>query len=82
MEIRKGAYGLPQVGVLANDLLKERLQKAGYYPTSTTPGLWRHQWRPIIFCLIVDDFGIEYIGKQHVQHLISTLHLHYQIMED
>ena len=39
IEIRKGAYGLPQAGVLANDLLKERLQKAGYYPTSTMPGL-------------------------------------------
>ena len=36
VEIRKGAYGLPQSGILANDLLKERLQLAGHYPTSTT----------------------------------------------
>ena len=39
VETRKGACGLPQSGLLANDLLKERLQKAGHYPTSTTPGL-------------------------------------------
>ena len=58
VEIRKGVYVSPQAGMLANDLLKERLQLAGCYPTSTTPGLWRHQWRPIVFCLVVDDFGV------------------------
>ncbi len=30
MEIRKGMYGLPQAGVLANKLLKERLARHGY----------------------------------------------------
>ena len=41
-ETRKRAYGLPQVGTLSNDLLKERLKVAGCYPTSATPGLRRH----------------------------------------
>ena len=40
VETRKGTCGLPQAGMLANDLSKERLQLAGYYQTSTTPGLW------------------------------------------
>jgi hypothetical protein len=31
MEIRKGMYGLPQAGVLANKLLKERLAQHGYF---------------------------------------------------
>jgi hypothetical protein len=31
MEIHKGMYGLPQVGILANKLLKKRLAKHRYY---------------------------------------------------
>ena len=62
-EINKGVYGLKQAGKLANDLLTERLQLSGYYQCPLTPGLWRHQWRPISFVLIVDDFGIKYVGK-------------------
>jgi hypothetical protein len=34
MEIRKGMYGLPQAGVLANKLLKERLARHGYFAES------------------------------------------------
>ena len=48
----------PQAGMLENDLLKKRIRLASYYPISVTPGLWRHQWRPIMFALVVDDFGV------------------------
>ena len=58
----RGWYGLPQSGKLANGLLRTHLNKSGYYEAATTPGLWKHTWRPIQFCLIVDDFGIEYVG--------------------
>jgi hypothetical protein len=58
-EIRRGCYGLPQAGILANDLLRSRLLAEGYYEADSTPGLWHHKWRPIQFCLIVDDFGVE-----------------------
>ena len=51
-EIRRGCYGLPQSGMLANIQLRERLEKEGYYEARTTPGLWRHKWRPIQFCLV------------------------------
>ena len=61
--IVKGMYGLPQAGRLANDLLRERLAKHGYYEAPHTPGLWKHTWRPVWFSLIVDDFGIKYIGE-------------------
>ena len=30
------------------------------------------------FCLVVDDFGVKYIGKEHADHLIQCLHNHYQ----
>ena len=45
-------------------------------------GRWRHKWRPIMFVLIVDDFGIEYVGHQHLNHLKTVLTTHYTITED
>ena len=64
---------LKKSGKLANDLLPTRLEKAGYYEAATTPGLWKHTWRPIQFALIVDDFGVEYVGEQHANHLARVL---------
>ena len=66
VEIRKAIYGLPQAGILANKLLRERLHPHGYYKVPHTPGLWKHIARPISFTLVVDDFGIKYVGKEHV----------------
>ena len=43
-ELVRGCYGLPQSGRLTNDILRTRLEKAGYYEAATTPGLWRHTW--------------------------------------
>ena len=31
------------------------------------------KWRPIQFYLVVDDFGVEYVGKQHAEHLATIL---------
>ena len=72
-EIRCGCYVLPQYGMLANKQLILILEKEGYYVARTTPGLWRQKWRPIQFCLVVDDFGVEYAGKQHADHLSTIL---------
>ena len=81
-EIQKGIYGLPQAGILANKLLKKRLAKFGYFEVPNTPGLWRHIWRPIHFTLVVDDFGVKYVGKQHAQHLCHALNSKYDIAID
>ena len=70
-EIRWGCYGLPQSGMLANKQLRLRLEKDGYYEARTTPGLWRHKWGPIQFCLVVDDFGVEYVVKKNAEHLAT-----------
>jgi hypothetical protein len=82
MEIRRGCYGLPQAGVLANKLLKERLAKQGYFELPHTPGLFKHTSRPIQFSLVVDDFGIKYQGKEHLDHLITTLRNDYEVSVD
>jgi hypothetical protein len=47
IEVQKGMYGLPQAGILANQLLARRLAIHGYHQTKSTPGLWRHVTRPI-----------------------------------
>ncbi len=52
-------YGLPQVGILANKLLKQHLAKHGYYEVTHTPGLWKHISRPNSFTLVVENFGIK-----------------------
>jgi hypothetical protein len=65
IEIRKGMYGFKQAGLLANQLLQNRLEPFGNYPARHTPGLWLHKTRPIAFSLIVDDFAVKYVGKQH-----------------
>ena len=54
-EIRRGCYGLSRFGILANDLLRERLEAEEYYKAPTIPGLWCHIWRPVQFCLLVDN---------------------------
>ena len=35
LEIRKTIYGLPQAGILANKLLREKLAKHGYYEVNS-----------------------------------------------
>jgi hypothetical protein len=75
-------YGLPQAGILAQQLLEERLNLHGYSQSKAVPGLWTHKSRPISFTLVVDDFGVKYVGKEHAMHLISILKEHYEISED
>ncbi len=70
-EVRQGMYGLPQAGIIVQELLEECLLEAGYSQSKTTPGYWKHDWRPISFTLVVDDFGIKYIRQEHVMLLDS-----------
>ena len=37
--IKKNLYGLPQAGLLANELLEQRLNKHGYLQSKLVPGL-------------------------------------------
>ena len=82
IEVRKGMYGLPQAGILAQQLLEQRLNKHGHFQNKAVPGLWTHETRPISFTLVVDDFGIKYVGQEHALHLINILKEHYELSED
>jgi hypothetical protein len=63
--IQKGMYGLPKAGIFAQQLLEKRLQQHGYCQSKTTPGLLKHDTQPISFTLVVDDFGVKYVGKEN-----------------
>jgi hypothetical protein len=72
IEIQKGMYGLPQAGILANELLQRNLAKDGYRPTTHTHGLWTHDTHPVSFSLVVDDFGVKYVGRD-AEHLMTCI---------
>ena len=82
IKIVKGMYGLPQAGKIANDLLQKRLKEHGYHQCQFTPGLYKHVWRPVTFTLVVDDFGVKFVGDQHANHLKNTLERYYDITVD
>lgn len=82
VEIRRGMYGLPQAGRLANDQLVKFLAPHAYHPAALTPSLWTHTSRDIIFSLVVDNFGIRYTSKADADHLLATLEAHYQVSVD
>ncbi|KAL7474454.1 hypothetical protein ACHAW6_000428 [Cyclotella cf. meneghiniana] len=72
-------YCLPQARLLANELLENGLNTHGYHQSKLVPGLWTHEWHPIQFTLVVDDFAFKYIGGEHLQQLLLVLQEHYKL---
>ena len=84
-----GLYRGAQGDVLATtsrnastQVVRKRINEKGYVKEKLTPVFWTHQWRPILFTLCVDDFGVKYVGKQHADHLMQVLSEHYTILHD
>jgi hypothetical protein len=42
IKANKGMYGLPQAGLIANELLEKQLNEHGYCQSKLIPGLWTH----------------------------------------
>ena len=82
IEANKGVYRLLQDGLLSNELLERRLNKHGYRQSKLVPGLWKHDWRHVQFTLVVDDFGVKYVGKEHALHLKQTIEENYGVTTD
>jgi hypothetical protein len=70
-------YGLPQAGIIAQKLLARRLKEHGYNKSKTTPGLWTHEWCPLTFSLVVNNFGVKYIGEEYAQHRRQEVQKYY-----
>jgi len=77
IQIDGGMYGLPQASLLANQQLVRKLTSAGFVQARHAPGLFVHTSKPIMVALIVDDFGIQYVGKPAADFIISTLRRDY-----
>jgi hypothetical protein len=76
-------YGLPQVGILANKILCQRLGQHGYFQVQHMPSFWKHVSWPIWFNLYVNNFGVKYIGIKNLKHLFFALRAEtYKIVED
>ena len=54
----------------------------GYFQSKLVPGLWHHKTRPIQFTILVDDFGVKYVGREHAEHLKQVLEEHYKVTTD
>jgi hypothetical protein len=75
-------YGLPHAGILTNELLQRNLAKDGYHPTTHTHGICTHETRPISFSLVVDDFGVTYVGREQAEHVMACIRKNYNISSD
>ncbi|KAL7476137.1 hypothetical protein ACHAW6_002015 [Cyclotella cf. meneghiniana] len=78
-------YKLLHAGLIANKLLERYLNTHGYKIPSkqtNTQAIWKHDWCPIWFTLVVDNFGVKFIGKEHAMHLKSILESYYPISTD
>ena len=74
--IQEGMCGLPQAGIIAQQLLKKRVATKGYQQSTLTPGFWKHDCHPFSFTLCVNDFRVKYVGIKHADHLLQILNEH------
>jgi hypothetical protein len=79
-EIQKGMYEPPQTGIIAQELIVDQLKLHGHSQSETMPGLWKHKTCPIVLSLVINDFGVKYIGKENVQHLLDTIQKYYKCL--
>ena len=70
------------MGLLAQQLLEKLLNAEGCNQDTLVPCLWIHSWRPVTFTVCVDNFGVKYVGEQHVEYLMTVLRNHYTISSD
>jgi hypothetical protein len=82
IKMRRAVWGLPQAGILANKRLRRKLAPFGYHESVNTPGLWWHEFRPLTFTLVVNDFGVKFVNRADVDHLISSIKKTYTLTED
>ena len=72
----------PKLARLPTMYWSPTLSNTGTYNPNEFPGLFDHTTRPISFCLIVDNFGVKYVGEEHAMHLRDVLQAKYPIIED
>ena len=64
--------------IFANNLLTKLLSNHGNYQSEQISGLWRHVYRPISIILVVGNFGIDYVVREHADQLTIAIKTHYK----
>ena len=82
IQTNQSMYGLLQAGLLANEIPKKRLKNRGYRQSKLVPQFWTHNWRPVQFTLIVDNFGVKYVGEDHAIHLKNVIEENYTVTKE
>ena len=82
MKIIKGMYVLKQAGIITHCKLIKHLDPCRYHPVPFTPGLCKHDTKPTMFTLVVDNFVIKYLDISDAEHLFSALREKYMITTD
>jgi hypothetical protein len=82
LKLQRPVWGLPQAGILANKQLRQKLAPFGYKEHANTPRLWYHETGPILFTLVVNDFGVQYVNKADVKTLLERLQTTYKLTAD
>ena len=80
--VTKWMYGLPQAVQIAHDDLFQHMEPYGYRLSRNTPVPWKHESRPTNFNLLVDNFGVKYLVKEHILHLKAELEDKYKVTTD
>ncbi len=70
LEMSNAILGLPQAGILVNKHLRPKLAPFGYFECVNAP---------ITFTLVVDNFGVKYVHKSDVNHLIASIKTTYHL---
>ena len=81
-EVRRGMYGLPQAGILANTQLCKILSKYGYDQCNHTYFLYYHRSRNTTFTLVINGLRIKYTDNIDLQYFITTIHKIYTAIID
>ncbi len=67
---------------MQTNAFNKKLAPFVYFESTNTPGLWYHKSRPITFTLVVEDFGVKYVNKNNVDHLIASIKKDYMLTKD
>ena len=74
-EVIKGMYGLKQAAHLAFEHFVKILASHVYFPVQESSSLWKHQTRPNVFTLCVNNFGIKSNSMDNAHHLIYDIYI-------
>ena len=75
-------YGLPQAGIIAQELLKKRLAEYGYHQSKIINGFWKHKTRRICLCFVVNDFTVKYVNQEDADHIMNAIRRYYPMTVD